>query len=358
MAERRIGIIMNGVTGRMGIQPAPGPLDRRDPRPGRRDAREWRHASCRPDHRRAQRGEAGGAGRRRTASRASATDLDACLADPKDEIFFDAAHHADARRPAVARRSTPASTSIARSRSPTTWPIALALAKLAKAAGIKHGVVQDKLFLPGPAQAEDADRQRLLRPHLLGARRVRLLGVRGRPAAARSARPGTTARPRAAASSSICSATGATCSTTCSARSRRSPASAPTHIPERIDEDGKPYDGRRRRRGLRHLPARRRRDRAHQLLLGDARAARRPGDLPGRRHAWLGRRRPARSAGRSRASTRRSRSGTPTSRRPSTSSPAGRKCRHTQDYHNGFSVQWEVFLRHVAGETRRLSAGT
>ena len=40
----------------------------------------------------------------------------------------------------------------------------------------------------------------------------------GRP---RSGRAGTTARPMAAASSSICSATGATCSTTCSARSRR-----------------------------------------------------------------------------------------------------------------------------------------
>ena len=42
----------------------------------------------------------------------------------------------------------------------------------------------------------------------------------------RSARPGTTARRTAAASSSTCCATGATCSTICSARCRRSPAAA------------------------------------------------------------------------------------------------------------------------------------
>ena len=50
------------------------------------------------------------------------------------------------------------------------------------------------------------------------ARRVRLLGVRGRPGSRPSGRRGTTARRTAAASSSTCCATGATCSTTCSAR--------------------------------------------------------------------------------------------------------------------------------------------
>ena len=72
----------------------------------------------------------------------------------------------------------------------------------------------------GPAQAQDADRFRLLRPHPLGARRVRLLGVRGRLAAGAAAVVELQARRTAAASSSTCCATGATCSTTCSATSR------------------------------------------------------------------------------------------------------------------------------------------
>ena len=46
--------------------------------------------------------------------------------------------------------------------------------------GIKHGVVQDKLFLPGLLQAEAPHRRRLLRPDPLRPRRVRLLGLRGR----------------------------------------------------------------------------------------------------------------------------------------------------------------------------------
>ncbi len=36
METVRLGVIMNGVTGRMGTQPALGALDLRDPRPGRR----------------------------------------------------------------------------------------------------------------------------------------------------------------------------------------------------------------------------------------------------------------------------------------------------------------------------------
>jgi len=47
---------------------------------------------------------------------------------------------------------------------------ALDVARAAKKAGIPHGVVKDKLFLAGPAQAQGADRFRLLR---------RILAVRG-----------------------------------------------------------------------------------------------------------------------------------------------------------------------------------
>ena len=67
-----------------------------------------------------------------------------------------------------------------------------------------------------------------------------------------------------------------------------------THIPERVDESGKPLQGDRRRCGLRHLPARGRHHRPDQHVVGDARAPRRPRDVPGRRHAGLGRRRPHR----------------------------------------------------------------
>src|SRR5689334_25416416 len=90
MAERRIGLIMNGVTGRMGMNQhlirsiaairADGGVrlangDRLMPDPvlvGRN--RERLEALARAHD----------------ISRVS-TDLDACLADPKDELFFDAA---------------------------------------------------------------------------------------------------------------------------------------------------------------------------------------------------------------------------------------------------------------------------
>ena len=219
MAERRIGIIMNGVTGRMGTNQhlirsiaairADGGVrlangDRLMPDPilvGRNRAKLEALAAA------------------HGVARVS-TDLDACLADPKDELFFDAA--TTQLRAGLVEQAIAAGKHIYVEK-PTADNLgdALRVARLAKDAGIKHGVVQDKLFLPGPAQAEDGDRQRLPRPHLRGEGRVRLLGLRGRPAAGAAAVAGTTRRPRAAASSSICSATGATCWTTCSGRSRR-----------------------------------------------------------------------------------------------------------------------------------------
>ena len=70
---------------------------------------------------------------------------------------------------------------------------ALGIVRKAKAAGVKHGVVQDKLFLPGLLKLKLLIDAGLLRPHPVGARRVRLLGVRGRPGSRRSARRGTIA---------------------------------------------------------------------------------------------------------------------------------------------------------------------
>ena len=163
----------------------------------------------------------------------------------------------------------------------------------------------------------------------------------------RSGRAGTTARPTAAASSSICcchwryvldNLFGAVKAVSCLGA---------THIPERVDEAGKPYRGRCRRCRLCDLRARGRRRRPHQLVLVRARAARRPRHLPGRRHARLGGRRADPLLHASIASTRRGRCGTPTSRRRSTFDDQWDEVPDNQVYDNGFKAQWEEFIRHV-----------
>jgi predicted dehydrogenase len=147
MAERRIGLVMHGVTGRMGmnqhlirsiaaIRRDGGVLltngDRLMPDPvivGRnREKLEALSAA-------------------HNIPRVS-TDLDACLVDTKDEIFFDAA--TTQMRGELIRRAIAAGKHIYCEK-PTSdnLPEALELARLARRAGVKNGVVQDKLFLPG-----------------------------------------------------------------------------------------------------------------------------------------------------------------------------------------------------------------
>ena len=147
MAERRIGLIMNGVTGRMGMNQhlirsiaairAEGGVrlkngDRVMPDPilvGR--SRDKLEALAKAHN----------------IQRVS-TDLDACLADPKDELFFDAA--TTQLRAGLLTKAINAGKHVYCEK-PTADRLedALAVAKLAKAKGIKAGVVQDKLFLPG-----------------------------------------------------------------------------------------------------------------------------------------------------------------------------------------------------------------
>jgi len=76
------------------------------------------------------------------------TDLDAALADPDDALFFDAA--TTQLRAGLLTRAIEAGKHVYCEK-PTadTLADALAVARLAKRRGIKHGVVQDKLFLPG-----------------------------------------------------------------------------------------------------------------------------------------------------------------------------------------------------------------
>ncbi|MDP6573557.1 MAG: Gfo/Idh/MocA family oxidoreductase [Rhodospirillales bacterium] len=147
MTEHRLGIIMNGITGRMGanqhlarsiiaIRDAGGLAldggDRVMPDPilvGRNEDKLRRLA--------------GSHGIERWT-----TDLDGALADPGDTLFFDTATtggRAELLRKAIAAGKhiyceKPVAANLAD---------ALDVAGLAARAGIKNGVVQDKLFLPG-----------------------------------------------------------------------------------------------------------------------------------------------------------------------------------------------------------------
>ncbi|MGW7065946.1 Gfo/Idh/MocA family protein [Streptomyces sp. NPDC054855] len=82
------------------------------------------------------------------AEKAVSTDLDAVLADPTIDIYFDA-QVTSAREEAIKRAIAAGKHVYTEKPSATGLAGALELARLAQSAGIKHGVVQDKLFLPG-----------------------------------------------------------------------------------------------------------------------------------------------------------------------------------------------------------------
>jgi len=147
MTEHRVGIIMNGVTGRMGTNQhlVRSIVAIRDQGGVRVDD----HTTIMPDPMLM--------GRNETKLRQLAatynierwsTDLDAALANPDDILYFDSQQtlrRADGVRAAIAagkhiycEKPTAVDTETA-----------LDLASLARAAGVKNGVVQDKLFLPG-----------------------------------------------------------------------------------------------------------------------------------------------------------------------------------------------------------------
>ncbi len=147
MAQHRLGIIMNGVTGRMGMN---------------------QHLIRSIMAIRSQGGVALKNGDRvmpdpilvgRNADKVEelakshgitrwTTDLDAALKNPDDTLFFDAA--TTQLRAALLRKAMAAGKHIYCEK-PVADNLndALDLVRIAKRAGIKHGVVQDKLFLPG-----------------------------------------------------------------------------------------------------------------------------------------------------------------------------------------------------------------
>ncbi|MEU5975021.1 Gfo/Idh/MocA family oxidoreductase [Streptomyces sp. NPDC047315] len=147
MTQRTVRIAVNGVTGRMGYRQhlVRSLLALRDQ--GGLDLGDGEVLFPEPVL----------VGRRAPALRAIAerhgiphwtTDLDAVLADDGVEVYFDA-QATSARVPAL-RRAIAAGKHVYTEK-PTAPDLAsaLELARLADAAGIRHGVVQDKIFLPG-----------------------------------------------------------------------------------------------------------------------------------------------------------------------------------------------------------------
>jgi predicted dehydrogenase len=146
VSEKRVGIIMNGVTGRMGthqhlvrsileirrqggVRLADGTRLMPDPLLVGRNAAKVEKLS------------------REHAIERWTTDLDAALKG-KDEIFFDAA--STQLRPTLLKKAIAAGKHIYCEKPvATTLAEAKSLYAAAKRARIKHGVVQDKLWLPG-----------------------------------------------------------------------------------------------------------------------------------------------------------------------------------------------------------------
>ncbi len=97
------------------------------------------------------------------------TDLDAAIADPACEIFFDAA--TTAARPGLLERAIAAGKHVYCEKPlAPTLDEALRIARLAREAGVKDGIVHDKLYLPGFLKL-----RRLVESGFFG----RILSVRG-----------------------------------------------------------------------------------------------------------------------------------------------------------------------------------
>ncbi len=147
MATRRLGIIMHGVTGRMGLNQhlvrsilairAQGGValpngDRVMPDPILVGRNAEKVAALAREH-----------GIERWTA-----DLAAALANPDDTLFFDAGT-TQMRADLVARAIEAGKDIYCEKPVSDTLDKAVAIAKLAKSRGVKNGVVQDKIFLPG-----------------------------------------------------------------------------------------------------------------------------------------------------------------------------------------------------------------
>jgi len=168
MAERRIGIIMNGVTGRMGLNQH---LIRSILAIRKQNGILLKDGSSlipdpilvgRSEQKLSEIAKTHGVER-------WTTDLGKALKNPEDTIYFDAQLTA-VRAPAVEQAIAAGKHIYCEKPLAPESKVALELARKAKAAGIKVGVVQDKLFLPGLRKL-----RRLIDSGFFG----RLLSVRG-----------------------------------------------------------------------------------------------------------------------------------------------------------------------------------
>jgi predicted dehydrogenase len=168
MEDRQIGIVMNGVTGRMGLNQhlvrsivairkqggvtmPDGSRLMPDPILVGRDARKLAALAERHDIAR------------------HTTDLEGALANRADIVYFDAT--LTSTRAANVRRAIEMGKHVYCEKPlSVSTDEALELARLAEQAGVKHGVVQDKLFLPGVRKLK-----RLVDAGFFG----RILSVRG-----------------------------------------------------------------------------------------------------------------------------------------------------------------------------------
>ncbi len=147
MTEQRLGIIMHGVTGRMGYNQhlVRSILAIRDQ--GGIMLKNGDRLVVDPIIVGRDRDKIEALAKKHNIARWG-TDLDAALANPEDTIFFDAG--TTLMRAGLLERALAAGKHVYCEK-PTSddLEVAVNLAKTARASGLKHGVVQDKLFLPG-----------------------------------------------------------------------------------------------------------------------------------------------------------------------------------------------------------------
>ena len=220
------------------------------------------------------------------------TSLDEALSDESATIYFDAQVTSE-RKKAILSAVGAGKHIYTEKPIAESVPEGIELVNAARDAGVINGVVHDKLYLPGLVKLKRLIDSGFFGPHPVGPRRVRLLGVRGRPGAGPAAElelPGRGRRRH---------------------RARHVPAlelraGEPVRAGAGGDrQGGHPHpgalgragpllrrDGRRRR--VRDLRAGGRHPRPGQLLLGRTRRPRRAGRVPGGRHPRLRRGRPVR----------------------------------------------------------------